>query len=223
MMNTKKIVIFDLDGTLLNTIEDIRQAGNYVLKKWNLPIYTIEEYKLFVGNGIDKLLARLLPKEKNTEENIIKFKTEFVEYYNAHNIDLTKPFEGINRLLENLQDMGIMLAVASNKYQTATEKTVKHFFPNINFIAVYGARDGIPVKPAPQIVFDVLKKANNIEKAQVLYVGDTAVDMQTANNAEVDACGVTWGFRSRDELEEFEPKYIVDTPEDIMKIVRGKE
>ncbi|MDE6988471.1 MAG: HAD-IA family hydrolase, partial [Bacteroides acidifaciens] len=138
--------------------------------------------------------------------------------YDVHNADDSRPYPGISELLSYLQSAGIQLAVASNKYQAATEKLVAHYFPEIRFTAVFGQREGVNVKPDPTIVFDILKLAN-VEKEDVLYVGDSGVDMQTAANAGVTACGVTWGFRPRTELEEFSPAYIVDTAEEIKRLI----
>lgn len=210
----KKLVIFDLDGTLLNTIADLALSTNYALNKLGYPTHEVEAYNFMVGNGINKLFERALPEGEKTEENVLRIRKEFVPFYDMHNADESRPYPGIPELLSHLQDAGIQVAVASNKYQAATQKLIAHYFPTIKFIAVFGQRDGVNVKPDPTIVFDILKIAN-IEKNDVLYVGDSGVDMQTAANAGVTACGVTWGFRPRAELEEFSPAYIVDSAEEI--------
>lgn len=214
----KKLVIFDLDGTLLNTIADLANSTNHALKKLGYPIHKIEEYNFMVGNGINKLFERALPEGEKTEENVLRVRQEFVPYYDIHNADESKPYPGIPALLEALQTQGIQLAVASNKYQAATEKLVAHYFPNIRFIAVLGQRDGVKVKPDPAIVEDILRIAN-VEKKEVLYVGDSGVDMQTAINAGVTSCGVTWGFRPRTELEGFHPDYIIDKAEVVKSMI----
>lgn len=214
----KKLVIFDLDGTLLNTIADLALSTNYALNKLGYPTHEVEAYNFMVGNGINKLFERALPEGEKTEENVLRIRKEFVPFYDMHNADESRPYPGIPELLSHLQDAGIQVAVASNKYQAATQKLIAHYFPTIKFIAVFGQRDGVNVKPDPTIVFDILKIAN-IEKNDVLYVGDSGVDMQTAANAGVTACGVTWGFRPRAELEEFSPAYIVDSAEEIECLV----
>lgn len=214
----KKLVIFDLDGTLLNTIADLALSTNYALDKLGYPTHEVGAYNFMVGNGINKLFERALPEGEKTEENVLRVRKEFVPFYDMHNADESQPYQGILELLSHLQDAGIQLAVASNKYQAATQKLISHYFPTIHFVAVFGQRDGINVKPDPTIVFDILKIAN-IEKGDVLYVGDSGVDMQTAANAGVTACGVTWGFRPRTELEEFNPSYIVDSAEEIERLV----
>ena len=215
----KKLVIFDLDGTLLNTIADLAHSTNYALERLGYPTHPVEKYKYMVGNGINKLFERALPEGEKSEANVLRVRNEFIPYYNIHNADYTAPYPGIAELLESLQEMGIQTAVASNKYQAATQKLVPHYFPKIRFTAIFGQRDGVNVKPDPTIVYDILKEAR-ATKEDALYVGDSGVDMNTACNAGVTACGVTWGFRPRNELETFHPAYIVDTAEEIMNIVK---
>ena len=210
----KKLVIFDLDGTLLDTIADLAESTNHALKQLGYPTHDVETIRTFVGNGINKLLERALPLQEQTEEKVMLMRSHFVPYYDAHNADLSSPYPSIVHLLEDLQGQGIMIAVASNKYQEATVKLVKHYFPMINFIEILGQREGINVKPDPSIVFDILKKAN-VNKEEVLYVGDSGVDMQTAINAGVDVVGVTWGFRPRTELEGFQPMGLIDKAEEL--------
>ena len=214
----KKLVIFDLDGTLLDTIADLAESTNHALKQLGYPTHNVETIRTFVGNGINKLLERALPLQKQTEENVRLMRSHFVPYYDAHNADLSSPYPGIVHLLEDLQEKGTMIAVASNKYQEATVKLVKYYFPMINFIEILGQREGINVKPDPSIVFDILQKAN-VNKEEVLYVGDSGVDMQTAINAGVDAVGVTWGFRPRTELEGFQPIGLIDKAEELLGFI----
>lgn len=214
----KKLVIFDLDGTLLDTIADLAVATNHALEQLGYPTHETEVIRTYVGNGINKLLERALPDNERTEENVMRMRTHFIPYYDAHNADLSAPYPGIVSLLETLQEKGLQLAVASNKYQEATAKLVEQYFPTISFIEVLGQRDGIAVKPDPIIVFDILKKTD-VSKEEVLYVGDSGVDMQTAQNAGVDAVAVTWGFRPRTELESFQPKGLIDQAEELLKFV----
>ena len=214
----KKLVIFDLDGTLLDTIADLAESANYALKQLDYPTHPVDAIRTFVGNGINKLLERALPAHEQTEENIMRMRSHFVPYYDIHNADLSTPYPGIVSLLEDLQAKGILIAVASNKYQEATVKLVKQYFPNIDFVEILGQREGINVKPDPSIVFDILQKAN-LSKENVLYVGDSGVDMQTAINAGVDAVGVTWGFRPRAELESFRPMGLIDKAEELLGFI----
>ena len=215
----KKLVIFDLDGTLLNTIADLANSTNYALKVLGYPIHEPDKYNFMVGNGIYKLFERALPDGEKTEENVLRVRQEFVPYYDQHNADKSRPYPGVTELLETLQTAGMQLAVASNKYQTATEKLIAHYFPNIKFTAVFGQREGIPVKPDPIIVKEILQIAK-VQEEETLYVGDSGVDLQTAINAGVTSCGVTWGFRPRTELESFHPDHIVDNAEEIKLLCR---
>jgi len=214
----KELIIFDLDGTLLDTVADLAASTNHALNICGFPMHEAAAYRFFIGNGINKLFERVLPEDEKSQENVLKMRQHFLEYYGEHNAELTVPYPGISDLLQNLQAKGYKLAVASNKYQTGTTELVQHYFPEIKFTGVFGQRENIPVKPDPTIVHDILALAK-VEKSRGLYVGDSGVDMQTAQNASIDACGVTWGFRPRTELEEFSPKYIVDTPEEILKIL----
>lgn len=215
----KKLCIFDLDGTLLNTIADLAQSTNHALHTLGFPTHAEEAYRFMVGNGINKLFERALPEDARNEENILHMRQVFIPHYDKHNADLSRPYKGIPELLESLQAAGFLLAVASNKYQAATEKLVARYFPTVRFIAVFGQREGIAPKPDATIVEDILR-LSNIAKEEVLYIGDSGVDMQTAANAGVTACGVTWGFRPRTELEEFHPEYIVDKPEEIRLVLQ---
>ncbi|MBR2459350.1 MAG: HAD family hydrolase [Bacteroidaceae bacterium] len=210
----KRLVIFDLDGTLLNTIADLAVATNEALKAMGYPTHSEEVIQTFVGNGVSKLLERSMPEDKRTEENISLVRRHFMAYYDQHNADLSTPYPGIADMLSRIQEAGVMLAVASNKYQSATEKLIAHYFPHINFVCVLGQRQGIPVKPSPDIVHEIMEKAN-VGKSDTLYVGDSGVDMQTAINAGIDSVAVSWGFRPRAELEAFRTLAIIDKAEDL--------
>ncbi len=214
----KSLLIFDLDGTLLNTIADMAVSTNHALVQCGFPVHKASDYKFFIGNGINKLFERVLPEGEKTQENVLRLRQYFLEYYGVHNSELTLPYDGIPELLKNLHNLGFKLAVASNKYHKASEQLIQYFFPDIEFVAVIGQREGIPTKPDPTIVYDILSIAK-VDKMEVLYVGDSGVDMHTARNAGIDACGVTWGFRARAELEAFSPKYMVDSPSEILKIL----
>lgn len=215
----KQLVIFDLDGTLLNTVGDIAAATNHALTTLGHPTRTVEEIKSFVGNGINKLFERALPEPYKTEENVLRMRAAFIPYYNEHGTEKTAPFPGTVTLLEQLQTEGKLLAVASNKYEQATQSLVAHYFPTIHFVAVLGQREGIAVKPDPYIVEEIRSLAK-VEREEILYVGDSGVDMQTAINAQVEAVGVTWGCRPRQELQKFNPHWIVDTAEEIAAILQ---
>ena len=214
----KRLVIFDLDGTLVNTIADLAQSTNHALQELGYPTHAEEEYKMMVGNGINKLFERALPEGEKTEENVLRVRQRFIPYYNDHNTDLSRPYPGMHELLRLLRDRGIKTAVASNKYQEATERVIGHFFRDIDFSSVYGQRDGIPVKPDPTIVLQSAEAAD-IDLDDALYVGDSCVDMQTGQNAKVETCGVSWGFRPRAELEQYHPQHIVDNAAELKEII----
>ena len=155
----KKLAIFDLDGTLLNTIDDLGHAANYALEKNGYPTHSIASYPFFVGNGVRRLIERVLPEDARTVNIVDRLLVHFKEYYNEHNTDFTVPYQGIPELLNKLSAHGVAIAVASNKYQQATEKLINHYFPNFSFVAVEGQKDNVPVKPDPSIVFEILSKA----------------------------------------------------------------
>lgn len=214
----KQLAIFDLDGTLLDTVADLANATNYALSLCGYPTHPTDAYYQFVGNGINMLFFRALPEDVRTEENVMRIRSLFVPYYNEHNADDSRPYEGITELLELLQDKEIIIAVASNKYQQATKKLVQYFFPTIRFAAIYGQREGIPVKPDPTVVNDILEETG-ISRTRTIYIGDSGVDMQTAHNAGVESIGVTWGFRDEKELRENGACHIVSKAEEILPLM----
>ena len=215
------LIIFDLDGTLLNTIDDLADCTNYVLQKNGYPTHPVDAYKYFVGNGVAMLLRRALPKEV-TEEVYAQVLNDFMNYYELHKADKTAPYAGITETLEQLQEKGILLAVATNKPHELLPDLMAHYFPAIKWAAVFGNREGVPVKPHPQIVYDILascRDAINRVSTDVLYVGDTAVDMETAQNAGIPKVGVLWGFRPKEELEQAHADYIIAHPQELMSII----
>lgn len=214
----KQLVIFDLDGTLLNTIADLAEAVNRALVACGFAEHPTDAYRFFVGDGVSKLFERALPPEARTAENIARIRTHFMPYYEAHNADLSRPYEGILELLAELQSRGVKMAVASNKYQAATQKLVRHYFADTDFVAVFGQREGVAIKPDPQIIFDVLEVAG-VSAEDVIYVGDSNVDMQTGPRAGVDTVGVSWGFRPREELAAHNPLAIIDHPLQLLDLL----
>ena len=210
-------IIFDLDGTLLNTIDDLGYACNHALEHCGYPTHAIEEYPHMVGNGINILIHRALPETERNEENVLKVREFFVPYYNLHNCDFTRPYEGMPDVLNTLKAQGHKLAVASNKYQAATQKIVSHFFPGI-FDVVFGEREGIPRKPNPQIVYDIISKLSTLN-TQLLYIGDSLVDRDTAQNAGVPFIACSWGFVSRQALTEAGVTRIIDQAAELLTIL----
>ena len=216
-MNTQ-LVIFDLDGTLLDTIGDLAVACNAVLAVRGLPQHSYEEYCHFVGNGILRLVERALPEPLRTPENVALVRADFVKYYTEHIDTYTKPYAGIPELLAELVRRGIRVAVASNKFQAGTEKLIRLFFPDVEFAAVFGQRPEVPLKPDPAVVEEILARTGT-PKEQVLYVGDSGVDMQTARAAGVRSAGVAWGFRDRAELVEAGACALVDRPAELLGLL----
>lgn len=214
-----KLAIFDLDGTLLNTVEDLGNATNYALEQCGFPIRPIGEYYQMVGRGIYNLFRAAIPSEYATEDNVQRMASYFIPYYDEHKCDFTRPYDGIPEMLRNITGRGVRLAVASNKYQDGAEKLVHHFFGDYEFVKILGQREGQPIKPDPAIVDQILAEVPYISKAETVYVGDSNVDMQTGANAKVRTIGVSWGFRGREELAAYHPSAIIDTPEDLSKTI----
>lgn len=210
------LIIFDLDGTLINTIDDLGQACNHALSACGYPTHKIEDYPRLVGNGINKLIERALPEEYRNEATVLRLREYFVPYYDAHNCDLTRPYDGIPALLQALKTQGHILAVASNKYQAATEKIVAQLFPD-TFDVVLGERDGVARKPHPQIVYDIL--LDRSDKSETLYIGDSLVDAETAQAAGVKLVLCTWGFCTEEQLATANPDYMVHHPAEILPII----
>lgn len=212
------LVIFDLDGTLLNTIADLGTATNHALNVCGYNTHPISKYTDFVGNGVNNLIKRALPEPARYESEIMRLKQHFVKYYDKHNTDNSRPYNGILSLLEALSKRNINMAIASNKYQSAVEKLSKHYFSHINWVATEGQKDIYPIKPDPSIVYDILSKCPT-PLNDILYIGDSGVDMQTAQRAGIKSVGVTWGFRPQSELEQNSATYIINNPIDILTLL----
>ena len=209
-----KLAIFDLDGTLLDTVKDLGNATNHALTECGFPTHPIEAYYQMVGRGIYNLFRVAIPSEYATEDNVQRMASYFIPYYDTHKCDCTRPYDGIPEMLKTITDRGVRLAVASNKYQDGAEKLVSHFFGEYDFVK-------IPFKPDPAIVDQILADVPKVAKEQVVYVGDSNVDMQTGLNAGVRTVGVSWGFRTREELAAYSPSAIVDTPEELSRVILG--
>ena len=193
----KKLILFDLDGTLIDTLEDLAEAVNHALALRGLPLHTLDEYRGMVGHGVRSLVQQALGEESPLVDAAL---ADFRAYYEAH-IDVhTRPYPGIPELLADLQARGVQLAVVSNKFQEGTEYLIRRFFSGIDFVAILGNRPGWPLKPSPEIVQDVLTRSG-VSPEDALLVGDSPTDMRTAANGGIDALAVTWGYRSAEELE----------------------
>lgn len=195
-----KLVIFDLDGTLLNTIDDLGTAANHTLEELGLPQHTLDEYRLMVGNGMRKLIMRALPDDKASDDAFIDSTLkQFLEYYAQHIDVYTKPYPGVPELINTLSTGGYKLAVASNKIQAGAERLIERFFPGIPFVAVMGNSPLYPLKPDAAVVEYIMDKAGT-DRAHTVMVGDSGTDIQTARNAGIPIIAVSWGFRPRHEL-----------------------
>lgn len=210
-----KAIIFDLDGTLLNTLDDLASSVNFALEKCGYPKRSTEEVRRFIGNGVIKLMTRAVPY-RVTEEEFEKCFEAFRSHYLRHMTDSTRPYDGIPELLEKLKEEGIKTAVVSNKLHSAVVGLCDDFFGGKITIA-FGVENESERKPSPANVFKALRELG-VTKDEAIYVGDSEVDVQTAINSGLPCIGVTWGFRDADELSKSGAKYIVDKPGDILSI-----
>ena len=212
-----KHVIFDLDGTLLNTIDDLAAAGNWVCRNHGWPVHTVEEYKYFVGNGMARLAERFAPEDWRTPERIAALLEEFMPYYNAHKEDKTAPYPGIAALLDRLKGAGVRMAVLSNKAHALAGPVVERYFPGV-FDYVQGALPDAPLKPDPTLLHALMENIGAAPKT-TLFVGDSNVDVLTGKNGGLTVCGVLWGFRDRQELEETGADYVIERPEQMLTLL----
>ncbi len=212
-----KAVIFDLDGTLLNSLTDIMDSVNIVLQEYNLPTHTLDDYKKFIGNGIEVLAKKAL---QNNYPNIDfdKFLLRIKEIYSKRQILKTKPYDGIIKMLKSLNNLKIKIAILSNKPNEFTQYVVNNFFGDIKFDIVLGSRINIPRKPNPQAVFEIIDKLN-VNTEQTIFVGDTSTDILTGKNAGLKTIGVSWGFRSVQELNDNGADFIVNNPQEITELI----
>ena len=221
MSATYSHVVFDLDGTLLNTIEDLANAGNHVCRLHGWPTFSIDAYRYKVGNGIFKLIERIVPVEYAGDAVALGYALdEFRSYYDQHKEDHTGPYPGIPEMLDQLRDEGLKLAVLTNKDHTAAAPLVHRHFGAECFQLVQGHIEGYEPKPAAPITLHVLEQLDADPK-RTLYVGDSNVDVETGHNAGLRVAGAAWGFRGRDELEAAGADYIIDAPAQLIDIVCG--
>ena len=212
-MRDFKTYIFDLDGTLLSTLNDLASSTNYALRWAGMPERTIEEVRMFVGNGVKLLMERAIPEGVNNpkfEETYAKFR----EHYMEHNLDTTRPYNSVPELLHELKRRGKHLAIVSNKFYAATQDLAKHFFPDTIEVAI-GERENIRKKPAPDTVLEALRQLN-VSKEDAVYIGDSDVDIMTAKNCGLPCISVLWGFRDKDFLIEHGGSLFVDKPIEIL-------
>ena len=211
-------VIFDLDGTLLNTIDDLADTGNHVCALHGWPAHPVEAYKRMVGNGIPKLVERFAPAGTD-RDTLDQAYGEFMAWYGLHKEDKTAPYPGMNEVARRLKEAGVSIAVLSNKADEMAGPVVEHYYPGV-FPIVQGALSGLPTKPDPTLLHKLMERMG-ADPERTLFVGDSNVDIQTAKNGGLASCGVLWGFRSRQELEAEGADFLARTPEELIKVVLG--
>lgn len=220
-MTVIKAVLFDLDGTLSNTLDDLAAAGNHTLQMLNMPTHEVDKYRYFVGNGIPNLIGRILPEDKRDDSTRAKALGIFLDYYGEHYKDRTAPYDGIIPMLDGLTERGIKLAVITNKAESAARQIVSEMFGD-RFAVVLGQTDDRPLKPDPAAP-NLAMKQLGVSPDECLFAGDSGVDMCTGTACGAHPVGVLWGFRGREELLSNGAEYIIDRPDQLINIVSDLE
>lgn len=212
-----KAVVFDLDGTLINSLEDLAVATNYTMELNGYPTHPISDYNMFVGNGISKLIERAMPPQEVCEEKVASLRKCFLEYYNKHYMDKTDSYKGMPELVDYLHKEGYKLAVITNKVEFMAEKIITKLYGN-SFDLIYGQRDNVPTKPDPTLTLMAMNDLN-VTPQECAFLGDSGVDMKTAINSGALPIGVLWGFRDMNELKANGAKYIINEPCKLIEII----
>lgn len=212
-----KAVIFDVDGTLLKTHEDLANAVNFALKTKGFPTHQPDAFKRFAGNGTDMMIKRALPEENRSQEIIDELRTIYFEYYNAHSGEMTRPYDGIVELLTQLKNNDIKLGVVSNKIDFMTKNVIKTYFGDI-FEYVSGQREGVPIKPDPTMINEAMTQFG-LTPSECIFVGDSGVDAMTGHNAGVFTVGVLWGFRDKKELMDNGANVVISKPQELIDYI----
>lgn len=213
-----KAVIFDLDGTIINSLDDLADSANAMLQGYGYPVFPVERYRYFVGNGSRKLIERVLPERKRSSEFIDEALAKYKEIYEKRILAKTRPYAGILEMLEALRQKGIPLGLCTNKHMEAADAIVRGLFPAGTFQQVIGDRPGYPRKPDPKAALEVVA-ALGVQPAETAYLGDSLVDMQTAVHAGFLPVGVLWGFREKDELVEHGAEVLLKEPAELLEKV----
>lgn len=213
-------VIFDLDGTLVDTLEDLAGTMNYLLRRDGYPVHPVEKYRYFVGRGILNAIRAALPPEETVRAQ--SYLNDFIEYYEEHCLDTTRPYDGIPELLEDLRTSGCAVAVVTNKSEPQARRIVKTLLPGFDPDLVRGARPGVPLKPDPLGALETAA-AMKLDPTQLILAGDSGVDMETARGGGFFPCGVLWGFRSREELEGAGARFLASRPREIGELIRRED
>lgn len=214
-----KAVLFDLDGTLLDTLDDLATAANRVLAAQSLPVHPVDAYRTFVGDGVRTLVERILPPALRSPEKISDLVRAFEQEYSHNWRERTVPYPGIAAMLDQLTALGLPLCILSNKPDAFTRLCVEQLLPQWNFAPLLGQRPGIAKKPDPAAALEIATLLG-LEPEDILYVGDSSVDMRTARSAGMDAVGVLWGFRTADELMAAGALHLIAQPLDLLSIIR---
>lgn len=205
--------VFDLDGTLLETLKDLAASTNFALRQYDMPEHSIEDVRMFVGNGVKKLMERAIPNGLDNPK-FEEVYAIFRQHYLNHNLDTTKPYDGIPELLRELKVRGKKLAIVSNKFYAATQDLARHFFPDTIEVAI-GERENIKKKPAPDTVVEALRQLG-VSKEGAVYIGDSDVDIMTARNSGLPCASVLWGFRDKEFLLEHGATFFAEKPDDLL-------
>ena len=213
-----KAIIFDLDGTLIDSLEDLANSTNLALAEQGFKTHEIPAYRYFIGQGVKKLIEMTLPEDARTPETAAKTRTLFDKYYGEHYLDKTKPYDGILEVIAALREKGVKMAVVSNKPNMFVEKITEKLFPKGSFATFLGQRDTIPRKPDPAACFEVCR-VMDVRPEDCLYLGDSGVDMETAVNAGMFPVGAAWGFRQEDEIRSHGAKALIHRPAELLELV----
>jgi len=213
-----KAVLFDLDGTLANSLIDLAAATNQALVKYGYPEREVDNFRYYAGDGIPKMIERALPEESRTPEIIDKVKEDYFAYYNEHYNDSTCTYKGVPQLLDTLEGMGIIMAVVTNKAQPFAEKVINKLFGDKYFSLIFGQRDGVPNKPDPTLTLMAMKELN-VKPEECVFLGDSGMDVATGVNSGAYPVGELWGFRDEQELKENGAKRIITNPLELVDII----
>ncbi|MGI5895715.1 MAG: HAD family hydrolase [Oscillospiraceae bacterium] len=213
-----KCVAFDLDGTLVNSLEDLADASNHALKDLGFPVHDVNEYRYFVGSGVNKLFERALPEEHKDEATVTKARKVFERYYNRCYCNKTVPYELVVELLDELEDAHYRLAVVTNKPDAFAKNILKTLFPHTEFDFIQGASDELPKKPDPSLLKQCMEELH-MKPEDCIYCGDSDVDVAFAHNAGIPVAGAAWGFRGMDELEAAGADYIINYPNELLALL----
>ena len=216
-MSKIRAVLFDLDGTLSNTLDDLAASVNHALAAHGYPVHEVYAYRYFVGNGAYMMIRRALPEDARDDANVKRLQATFLEHYAAHSQDKTGPYDGVIDLVKRLRQEGYATAVVTNKPDSAAQEIVASMFPGL-FDVVVGQRDGVPTKPDPAMPHLVMKELG-VTPDECVFIGDSNVDILTGANSGAHAVGVLWGFRDREELLEAGAQDLIAKPDELMAIL----